>query len=85
VATGEEIARLAAVVGRDFEPFRRYCEREALYIVAICQSESKARRAEWEAEQEGAAESDSGQEGEELHFQSGWRMGGGGIPARTHG
>jgi ornithine cyclodeaminase/alanine dehydrogenase-like protein (mu-crystallin family) len=57
VATGEEIARLAAVVGRDFEPFRRYCEREALYIVAICQSESKARRAEWEAEQEGAAES----------------------------
>lgn len=48
VATGQEVASLARVVGGDFEAFRRYCEREALFVVAIAQSESQERRAERE-------------------------------------
>jgi hypothetical protein len=55
--TGELIGALAHEVGADFEPFRAYVEREALYIVAICQAESKLRKADWEAAQEGMAAS----------------------------
>lgn len=53
IATGLEIASLALVVESDFESFRRYCEREALYIVAIAQSESAARRDEREKRNDG--------------------------------
>jgi ornithine cyclodeaminase/alanine dehydrogenase-like protein (mu-crystallin family) len=55
--TGEAVARIGLAVGAEFEGFRRYCEREALYVVAICQAESKERKAEWEIEQAALAES----------------------------
>lgn len=55
--TGEAVARVGLAVAADFEAFRRYCEREALYIVAICQAESKERKSEWEIEQAAMAES----------------------------
>lgn len=57
IDTGEVIGQLAAVVGADFDAFRRFCEREALYVVAICQAEGKARKEAWASEQEGMAES----------------------------
>lgn len=50
VWTGQEIVRLAHVVGSDFETWRRYVVAEALYVVAIAQAESKERRAAREAE-----------------------------------
>lgn len=55
--TGEAVARVGLAVAADFEAFRRYCEREALYVVAICQAESKERKSEWEIEQAAMAES----------------------------
>lgn len=50
--SGEIVGELAVAVGADFEAFRRYCAAESLYIIAICQAESKARAAEWEQKQE---------------------------------
>jgi hypothetical protein len=46
--TGEEVADLALAVENDFESFRRFCEREAVYVVAIAQAEAKARREKYE-------------------------------------
>lgn len=45
VNTGAEVARLAVVIGDDFEGFRRYCARESLFAAAIAQAEAQERRA----------------------------------------
>jgi hypothetical protein len=42
--TAEDLAFLAEDVADDFEAFRRFCAEEALYIVAIAQTENKARK-----------------------------------------
>lgn len=42
--TGLDVANLALAVEPDFESFRRFCEREAIYVVAIVQAENKASR-----------------------------------------
>lgn len=47
-ATAAALARIDAEVRRDFERFRRVCERQALYIVALAQdarAEARAQRA----------------------------------------
>lgn len=59
-AGGVEIARLAAVVGADFEAFRRFCDRQALYCAAIAQSESDARKTRREAEAKAAGRDPDG-------------------------
>lgn len=48
--TSAQVADLAPRVEADFEAFRAFLEREALYVVAIARAESKRRRAEWQAD-----------------------------------
>lgn len=43
-ATATELAALSVRIA-DFEAFRRFCERDALYAVAIAQAEAEERRA----------------------------------------
>ena len=50
--SGIIVADLDALIGPHFEAFRSYCEREALYVIAMCQAASEARKAEWEAQSE---------------------------------
>lgn len=45
ISTARVVADLAHAVASDFEAFRRYCEREHLFIVAIAQAEAAERRA----------------------------------------
>lgn len=59
-ASGIEVARLAVVVGSEFEAFRRFCDRQALYVAAIAQSESDARKTRREAEAKAAGRDPDG-------------------------
>lgn len=43
-STAEDLAFLADEAAADFETFRRFCDEEALYVVAIAQVENKARK-----------------------------------------
>lgn len=50
--TSTDLAFLAdEVPAADFPAFRRFCEREALYIVAMARASSEERKAEWKAKQ----------------------------------
>ena len=53
--SGAIVADLDALIGPHFEAFRSYCEREALYVIAMCQAASEARKAEWAAVEEAGA------------------------------
>lgn len=57
IATASDIVLLGEVVAHNFEAFRRFCERHAVYIVALVQAEKKAAR---DAKQQTADESDGG-------------------------
>lgn len=54
--SGVIVADIDTLIGPHFEAFRSYCEREALYIIAMCQAASEASKAEWAAIEEAGAQ-----------------------------